>query len=174
MVTIDFTVGGFHHRRELRDIVLHKFMEEEPGQGGGTLASKYRYDVETLSDGRKIYLTRPAYLKKGFDFRINVEGMTFQTGGEYPKHGDILDDLSNKKRENAGLAIILRDAIQKVHDCEDPQEILAGCKDLLFQTGYTIEMLLKVIRWFLIEQDIRDWNYSGRAMFMKGVNDALQ
>jgi len=172
--TIEFLIRGHYSRRELRDLVIRKFMEEEPGLGGGERASKYRYNVETLADGRKIYLTRPAYLKKGFDFLINIERMTFQTGGEYPKHKDIFDDLSSKKRENAGLALRLRNAIQGVHDCEDTEQILANYESLSFQAGYSVELILKVIKWFLIEQDIRDWNYSGRAMFMNGVNVALQ
>ena len=38
--------------------------------------------------------------------------------------------------------------------------------------GRPVEMLLKVIKWFFIEQDIRYWNYSGRNMLKNGI-DAL-
>ncbi len=90
---IDFDVRNYTSREELRKVVVFKFLEEKPGLGKGDEASRYRYNVETMSDGRRVYLTRPAYLKKGFDFCINVEGTVFQTGHEYPKHGDIFDDL---------------------------------------------------------------------------------
>ena len=63
---IDFIVRNYASRAELRKIVVFKFLEEKPGLGRGDDASHYRYNVETLSDGRRIYLTRPAYLKKGF------------------------------------------------------------------------------------------------------------
>ena len=89
----DFVVRDYASRAELRRIVVSQFLKEEPGLGRGDNASHYRYNVETLSNDRRIYLTRPAYLKKGFDFRINVEGTMFQTGHEYPKHDDIFDDL---------------------------------------------------------------------------------
>ena len=77
---IDFKVSTCSSREELRKIVIFKFMEEKPGLGKGNDTSRYRYNVEILNDGRRIYLTRPAYLKKGFDFRINVENTLFQTG----------------------------------------------------------------------------------------------
>ena len=104
----DFVVRDYASRAELRKIVVSQFLKEEPGLGGGDNASHYRYNVETLSDDRRIYLTRPAYLKKGFDFRINVEGTTFQTGHEYPKHDDIFDDLRLKKQENPAMSSELR------------------------------------------------------------------
>lgn len=51
-------------------------MEEEPGMGAGNDSSKYTYYVETLADGNRVYLTRPAFLNKGFDFVIRVEMRT--------------------------------------------------------------------------------------------------
>jgi hypothetical protein len=171
---VNFQVGTCNSRRELRDIVLHQLMEEEPGKGGGDLASRYRYNVETLSDGKRVYLTRPAYLKKGFDFRINVEDLIFSgTGKEYPKHEDIFDDLKRKKAENPLMARKLHSAIGRVYNCEDPDTILREDIDFTFKTGYPIDLILKVIKWFLIEQDIRDWNYSGRQMFKEGIDAIL-
>jgi hypothetical protein len=171
---IDFTVNKYASRRELRDIVITKFMEEEPGLGSGDDTSKYRYNVETLSDGRRIYLTRPAYLKKGFDFRINVEGTIFKTKQEYPKHDDIFDDLRLKSKKAPVLYKKLHLAIDRVYNCKDPVEVLPGCINLKFETGHSVELILKVIKWFLIEQDIRDWNYSGRRMFKNGVDEILR
>jgi len=67
---IDFIARDYTSMAELRKIVVSQFLKEEPGLGGGNDASHYHYNVEVLSDGRRIYLTRPAYLKEGFDFRI--------------------------------------------------------------------------------------------------------
>lgn len=170
---IDFKVYNYKSRVDLRKIVITKFMEEEPGLGGGEKTSRYLYNVETLSDGRKIYLTRPAYLKKGFDFRINVEGMTFKTGHEYPKHEDIFDDLKVKRQNNPTSYKRLHDAIERIYKCEDPEDVLPNYADLKIESGYSLELILKVIKWFFIEQDIRDWNYSGRGMFKSGVDEIL-
>jgi len=158
---------------ELRRIVVSRFLEEEPGLGGGSDASHYRYNVETLNDGRRIYLTRPAYLKKGFDFRINVEQTAFQTGREYPKHDDVFDDLRLKRRENPAICKRLYQAIERIYNCEDPEDISHEYADVKFHEGHPTDLVLKVIKWFLIEQDIRDWNYSGRQMFKNGVDEIL-
>jgi hypothetical protein len=153
--------------------VVLQFLKEEPGLGRGDDASHYRYNVETLSDGRRVYLTRPAYLKKGFDFRINVEGVIFQTGREYPKHDDVFDDLREKKEVSSTVCRRLHQAIGRVYKCEDPEDILPEYADIKFNVGHPVELLIKVIKWFLIEQDIRDWNYSGRQMFKNGVDEIL-
>ena len=170
---IDFVVHNYTSRVELRRIVVMQFLEEEPGLGRGDDASRYRYNVETLSDGRRIYLTRPAYLKKGFDFRINVEGIIFRTRQEYPKHDDIFDDLRLKRQENIAMCSRLHHAIDRVYNCEDPERILPEYTDIKFKEGYLLDLILKVIKWFLVEQDIRDWNYSGRQMFKNGIDEIL-
>jgi len=171
---MNFDVRNYTSRKELRKAAVTKFLEEEPGLGGGSDASHYRYNVETLSDGRRIYLTRPAYLKKGFDFRINVEETVFQTKHEYPKHDDIFDDLRLKLRENPKACTRLHQAIERVYNCEDPEEILPEYIDVKFNAGHPVDLILKVIKWFLIEQDIRDWNYSGRQMFKNGIDEILR
>jgi len=170
---MDFIVRSHTSRIELRKIVVTQFLEEEPGLGRGNDASHYRYNVETLSNGKRIYLTRPAYLKKGFDFRINVEGTTFQTRHEYPKHDDIFDDFRLKRQENPAMCRRLHQAIERVYDCEEPENILPEYRDIEFSVGHPVELILKVIKWFLIEQDIRDWNYSGRQMFKEGIDRLL-
>lgn len=169
----DFIVRNYTSRMELRRMVVLRFLEEEPGFGSGDDTSRYRYNVETLSDGKRIYLIRPAYLKKGFDFRISVEGIIFQTKHEYPKHNDIFDDLKLKRQDNPTICNRLHQAIERVYNCEDPDDILPEYADIKFNIGQPIDLILKVIKWFLIEQDIRDWNYSGRKMFKNGIDEIL-
>lgn len=172
-IEIDFTLTNYCTREDLRRQVVQRFLEEKPGTGSGDETSRYRYNVEKLSDGRRVYLARPAFLKKGFDFRISVEDMIFLTKHEYPKHDDIFNDLEAKRRSNPADARRLCEAIERVYKCEDPDGILGEYEDLVFDVGYSVELILKVIKWFFIEQDIRDWNYSGRAMFMGGVKEKL-
>ena len=168
-----FMVQDYGSRAELRKIVVSEFLKEEPGLGRGDDASHYRYNVETLSDGRRVYLTRPAYLKKGFDFRINVERTVFQTRHEYPKHDDIFDDLRLKRAENPVTGRRLHQAIERVYNCEDPEDIVSEYTDVKFNAGHPVDLILKVIKWFFIEQAIRDWNYSGRQMFKTKVDEIL-
>lgn len=175
---IDFHVDGNLTRHELRRIVVDKFFEEDPGTGGGALASKYRYNVETLQDGRLVFLTRPAHLKKGFDFIIHVERTRFFSKKgrrrDYPTHNNIFDDLREKKKENPELYERFHEAMSKVYDSTDPDDVLSDHSDFVFEKGYNVEMILKVLKWFFIEQDIRDWNYSGRKMFKNALDIIAQ
>jgi hypothetical protein len=57
---------------EVRMRVVEKFSQEAKGRGKQNLASRYTYYVETLSEGNRIYLRRPAFLHNGFDFLVCV------------------------------------------------------------------------------------------------------
>lgn len=167
---LTMTIDGSLPRRELRRKVVEQFLLEEPGTGTGHNTSRYTYYVEKLKDGSRIYLTRPAYLKKGFDFRISVEDKVFMTGHDYPKHDDIFLDLRRKKKENPRLYKRLHKAMTRVYDCEEPENVLKDLGNPKFKSGFSVELILKVLKWFFIEQDIRDWNYSGRAMFKSALD----
>lgn len=77
--------------------MVNLFLEEEPGTGKGPETSKYIYYVEKLADGNRVYLNRPAYLNKGFDFIIAVENTTFSNRKNIPRQDDIFRDLAKKK-----------------------------------------------------------------------------
>jgi hypothetical protein len=168
--TLEINVTG-SSRNELRRKVIEQFFREEAGTGRGDKTSRYTYYVEKLEDGNRIFLTRPAYLKKGFDFVIRVEGKIFLNGKDNPSHNDIFGDLKRKKRENPRLYERLHEAMTRVYNCEEPEDVLRDLKDMKFQGGFSTELILKVLKWFFIEQDIRDWNYSGRGMFKSGLDE---
>ena len=85
-----------------------------------------------------------------------------------PRHDDIFDDLKIKKQENDSRYEQLLRLIDLVFLCNDPTDILQS-EEPLFENGFPVDMLLKVIKWLFIEQDIRYWNWSGRNMFMNGI-----
>ena len=154
-------------RNEVRERVITEFLKEVPGTGNGENQSKYLYFVETLKDGNRIYLERPANLHNGFDFLINVENINFSTTNRIkhnPSHDNIFNDLKIKKAESSEKYKKLYKLIEDVYNC-----IEINYSDLQFNSGYPVDLILKVAKWFFIEQDIRYWNYSGRAMFMSGV-----
>lgn len=61
-----------------------------------------------------------------------------------------------------------------VFNCQEPNLILKNNPNVNFNTGFSVELILKILKWFFIEQDIRDWNYSGRGMFFSGLNQIYQ
>ena len=154
-------------RNEVRGRVIAEFLKELPGTGNGEKQSKYLYFVETLKDGKRIYLERPANLHNGFDFLINVENINFSTTNRIkynPSHDNIFNDLKAKKTESQEKYKKLYKLIEDVYNCKEIEDT-----NLQFNSGYPVDLILKVAKWFFIEQDIRYWNYSGRAMFMSGV-----
>lgn len=147
-------------------------MEENPGQGTGKLVSRYKYTVERFSDGRKLHLIRPAQYKMGFDFQIWMENWNKSNTNKMPSYKDIIQDLRLKEEENKYYFRILLNAIEKIFICEDDDRILTWLKvkNIQFSAGEGIDVLLKIIKWMFIEQDIRYWNFSGRLKLKKFIN----
>jgi len=166
-------ISGNHEidRNALRTLVLDRLVEEKAGTGKGENISRYRYNVESLSCGNRIYLTRPVMLNKGFDFVIHVENYTFINGKDNPKHVDILKDLIIKQQEGDAKYKHLLSLINFVFLCTDPTEILPKLNEHSFANGFPVDMILKVLKWLFIEQDIRYWNFSGRNMFMDKIRE---
>ncbi len=163
-------------RKALRDAVVSKFLQEKGGfwKGGVKHVTNFRYFVETISDGRRVYLLRPTHLNKGIDFQVWVERLV-GAQDKRPKHQDIFDDLQAKRKESPNSPNSLNkllDAIDAVWLCKDPDEVLKNAK-LRFTTGWPTEMLLKVLKWLFIEQDVTYWNYDGRGMLRMAINDKL-
>jgi len=159
------------NRNNLRKMVINQFLQEKAGHGKADETSKYKYIVEELSSGNKVYLTRPVPLNKGFDFIIHVDNNIFSNGKDNPRHADIADDLKMKKQNNIGSYNGLIQALQDVFECEDPNDVYSKYQEKFtsLKQGLSPELILKVVKWFFIEQDIRYWNWSGRTMFMQGI-----
>ena len=153
-------------RDEIRMRVVNEFAKEEPGIGRDDLASRYIYYVEVLSSGNRVYLQRPANLHNGFDFLICVENTNYAAPGRrrrnYPTHDDINADLLRKKEDNPKQYSKLYALLKKIYLCNDVTD--ADMFAIEFRSGFSAEHIAKVLKWFFIEQDIRYWNYSGRAM----------
>ena len=71
------------NRLDIRRDLVQLFLKETPGTGTGDSTSKYNYLVEKFKyqgKTQKVILKRPAYLNKGFDFRVTVLGHNFNEG----------------------------------------------------------------------------------------------
>lgn len=163
-ITYHFSNEGT--RNEVRMRVVEQLALENPGTGSGNDASKYIYYVEQLYSGDRVYLQRPANLHNGFDFLVCVENTNYALPGErrrnYPKHTDFSVDLQKKKRENPEMYEQLYYLLLKVFECHDISD--EEIKSIHFETGFSVDHIVKTIKWLFIEQDIRYWNYSGRNM----------
>ena len=130
------------------------------------------YEVEDLSDGRKIVVTKPGG-KSVNDIMVWVyEGL----GGTHwrPSHSKIGKDLKLKlshHRKN-GLAVIK--ALEKVYEGIEPDDILSA-DPLLGQNlpGLPVDLILKAYKWIWVQEDMNypPPRFQGRAMSMEGIRE---
>jgi hypothetical protein len=165
-------IKGSMTRHEIVQKVVNTFIDTEHEQRGRGV--KFWYPVEQLPSSlqllsedkdNRLFIFRPGGLQKwNFDFKVNV---TPELGLGRGTHAEIASDLSNKKQENPQEFVKLIDAIEEIYSGSenDVDKVLAKYPHLQasFQTGANVEVLLKVIKWMFIMEDIVYWNYEGRA-----------
>lgn len=167
-------ITGNHEldRNNLRKLAISEFTKEIAGKGKGDLATKYKYIVETPRSDRRIYITRPAFNKLGFDFLIHVANITFSNGRDNPKHEDLSSDIEEKIKTNPKSRDAILESLEQVYKCYEPDDVV-DYRPFDKLPGLPIDVILKTVKWFFIEQDIRYWNYSGRNMLMDGLRKTL-
>jgi|GEM_PF-144793 len=157
-----FSQNGMN-RQTLREKVVNKFFQERPGPVEyNDTYSRYEYIVERTQFGN-VVLIRPANLKLGFDFRIDVKFWDFGNGKNAPSHINIFEDLKEKHTTDTDFAEEVRLGILQVLNMEDPDDVLQNIQDK--NIGLPVELILKISKWFAVEMDIRYWNGWGRNKY---------
>lgn len=156
-------------RAELRKLIVNAFLDEKKGYWKEKIqvVTRYKYFVETLKDGNRIFLLRPTFLNKGIDFQVWVEKYNGDKD-KRPSHGTMVDDIKLKLKEIPGQKEAWLTAIERVWNCEEPDKVLSDSA-LKFKNGLSPELVLKALKWLFIEQDITYWNYDGRMMLWRGI-----
>lgn len=128
------------------------------------MRNTYCYDVEELSDGSLIYLTRPTRLNKGADFVIHCQNFRkFKNGNDKPpSHDDLADEMKALVALSDGHKKEILAALRRIWDCENSKKVLGELK--LFKGNAKAERVLLLAKWFFIEQDVTYWTESGRHM----------
>jgi hypothetical protein len=160
-------------RKALRRAIAAKWSEEDPH-------TSYRYNVERCANGKRVYLLRPTWLNKGFDFQVNVEGLVkvVKPGKgatrEMPSHGDVIHDLQSKVAKRPRDTETLFEAVAAVYECGEPAEILRQSPRLsTFKEGWPVDQSLYAVKWLFIEQDVTYWLQTGRDMFMSAIENQV-
>ncbi len=164
--TIPYTLP-IQNRAQMRNAVIDLFKNEQPGTGTGANASKYVYIVEIYGN-YQIQLRRPAYLNKGFDFTVNIQGLYFKKAKRYsnPSHQDVISALTYCKQSySTNYTSVIIPLINNIYNCTN----IALPKTGMTFPDYTgafhpIEIILLALKWLFIEQDFTCWNNSGRNM----------
>ena len=163
-----------NNRADIRNELVMLLLQEQPGTGAGVNASRYRYTVDTFGN-YSIVLNRPAGLNKGFDFTVNIQGMSFKKKRTYynPSHQDITNVLQSVKNANPTQYQNVSLEIRNIYNCVSPNfQNISGITFLDHtNTSRPIEIILLAIKWLFIEQDITYWNWSGRNMLFSGLQN---
>lgn len=162
-------IKGKMPREEIVRKVIETFINNESKERGHGI--KFRYPVEKLSKFDYLYIYRPAGLNKyNFDFKVEIQKVFNLNKGT---HDDIKSDILNKSKENPSVFPHLLKAINVLFSCEenDVNVILNRYPKLInaFKIGADIEVLLKVLKWLFIMEDIVYWNYLGRRKLFKYI-----
>jgi len=138
--------------------VVNAFIDfEEDKKGKGVV---FKYPVEELSKGENLYIIRPGK-KYNFDFKVDVKSEYMLEKGTHDQIALILRAI---KKESGDEFSKLWSALIKVYDCTecDVSNILKETP-ISLKTESDPEILLKVIKWLFIMEDILYWHFEGRA-----------
>ncbi|HBX44888.1 hypothetical protein [Limibacterium fermenti] len=161
---IQLNVDQINDKVLLRQFILNQWIQEESNK-------KYRYFVETLRGENRIYLERPGRLNKGCDFVIYIENHVIWNNGndKPPAHSLIFDDLLIKKQFlSCQEWQLLLMGIESIYDCYSYLNAYVHCENLPIY-GESYELILNLLRWLFIEQDVTYWSGQGRGMLYNGI-----
>lgn len=129
------------------------------------------YEVESLTDGRKIVITKPGGkftfgTIKREDFMVWVYN-PIEKSLWLISHKNILEDLEKKGEINPHETIKIIDALERVYLGEDPDDVL---RNFSFNSpaGEQPELLLKAYKWIWGQEDVNYPDGKGRAMSWEG------
>ena len=132
------------------------------------------YEVEKISDGRSVVITKPGgkfvfgAIRRD-DFMVWIYNPDQKTLWLI-SHKNILEDLKEKSLADPGKTLEIISALERVYKGEEPDDIL---KDLVVKNlaGESPEVLLKVYKWIWGQEDINYPTGKGRAMSWEGITD---
>lgn len=162
-------IKGSLSRHEIVREVVNTFIDSESQHRGKGI--KFRYFVENLSNNKKLFIFRPGGLNKwNFDFKVEV---LEEFGLGRGTHKEIVADFKNKKQENPKKFIILLDAVENLYNCSENNvdRLMKKYHNLQasFKRGARVDVLLKILKWMFIMEDIVYWNYQGRSMLFNAI-----
>ena len=155
-------------RFEIVKRVVFHFIEFEKDKKGKGI--EFRYPVEELFTGEKLYIHRPG-VKWNFDFKVEIPP---NSGLKEGKHNQIALLLRSIKNSNEHEFNEVWKIIRNLYHCtnNDVDEMLKQAQIPKTIDNIIIDILLKVIKWLFIMENVIYWHYEGRAFlynFLKYV-----
>ncbi len=161
----------YTHTIDLTNLVIKNSNKEDFRKKLEEIAYK-GYQVEQISDGRKIVITKPGGkfifgTVKREDFMVwifNPEEKTLWL----ISHKDIFEDLKRKGDKSPKETLNIINALERVYSGNDPDDILKSV-NLQNPGGESPEVLLKSYKWIWGQEDVNYPDGKGRAMSWEGL-----
>jgi len=134
------------------------------------------YEVDQLPDGRIVCITKPG--GKSSWGRMQVHDFMVWIYDEAAKsrwrvsHKEIKDDIATKFKTNPEEAKRVVCALKRVHEGEDPDDVLAAATMAGLGNGLpgeAPELILKAYKWIFGQEDCNYPTGKGRDMAMSGI-----
>jgi hypothetical protein len=166
----------YRHSIDLRQL---KIKNAEPNEFAKRLEEvPYRgYEVESITDGRKIIIVKPggkqAWGKmRKEDFFVFIHNPSDQSLWQIT-HKQIYEDLEEKAKADKDATVEILKAFERVYYGEDPDDILKSLV-LTNPIGENPEALLKAYKWIWGQEDVNYPTGQGRAMSWEGLEELLE
>lgn len=166
----------YQHSIELEKICIDNADKEKFSQK--LMELPYRgYEVEELSDGRKVVISKPGgkhqwgrLAKEDFFVFLydTKENSLWQIS-----HAQILEDVKAKVQENKDEAKKFLSLLEKTYNGEEPNTFIDKIRELSFSSGETPEALIKVYKWIWGQEDVNYPNGEGRRMSWKAYEEII-
>lgn len=154
----EIRISGKVGRFEIIKTVVSAFIEFEKFQKGRGV--EFRYPVEDLSNHEKLYIHRPG-VKWNFDFKVEIPTNCRLEEG---RHDQIALLLRKLKEQNQSESDKLWQIIANLYHClNNDVDFLLTKNPISYDGKPALDILLKVIKWLFIMEDIIYWHYEGRA-----------
>lgn len=151
-------ISGPIGRFEIIKKVVNAFIDFEKDKKERGI--EFRYPVEDLSNGEKLYIHRPG-VKWNFDFKVEIP---INCGLEEGRHDQIALFLRKIKKQNEEELNKLWEMISNLYHCKDNDvDSMLRKNPIVYEKPPKDDILLKVIKWLFIMEDIIYWHYEGRA-----------
>ncbi len=160
----------YQHSIDLQKIEIKNSNKEEFAKK--LIDLPYRgYEVESLSNGNKIVITKPGGKSvygrpKKEDFLVFIYNPKENTLWQI-SHKQIFEDIIEKSNENKSLTIMLIDLMERTWKGQEPNDFIQEISELKFKTGETPETLIKAYKWIWGQEDVNYPNGKGRSMSWK-------
>lgn len=160
----------YTHEIELKDLQIKNLPKEDFRQALEGIS--YRgFEVESLSDGRKIVITKPGgkftfgSIKRD-DFMVWIFNPADKTLWLI-SHKNIYEDLEEKGQTDSEATIEIINSLERVYNGEEPDDVLKD-SNLQNPQGELPELLLKSYKWIWGQEDVNYPDGKGRAMSWEG------